>query len=146
MSISWGLHDLWGSSLILYMWLSLMLRPVSMGSQDSVQELLGNRLTPSLLWGDFCSVNQCFPFILQETIYVKQKLEASNSNMTPKTTQVVPISTQQGWPWAKARWATALGLTSKLGLIQKKFKTLIERSQYIYIYKIKKAHILKTSL
>ena len=94
MSISWGLHDLWGSSLILYMWFSLMLRPVSMGSQDSVQELLGNRLTPSLLWGDFCCVNQCFPFILQETTYVKQKLEASNSNMTPKTTQVIPISTQ----------------------------------------------------
>jgi hypothetical protein len=23
----------------------------------------------------------------------------------------------QGWPWARARWATALGLTLKLGLI-----------------------------
>jgi hypothetical protein len=31
----------------------------------------------------------------------------------------------QGWPWARASWATALGLTSKLGLIPKSFKTLI---------------------
>jgi hypothetical protein len=31
----------------------------------------------------------------------------------------------QGWPWARARWATALGLTSKLGLILKSFKALI---------------------
>jgi hypothetical protein len=41
----------------------------------------------------------------------------------------------QGWPWARARWATALGLTSKLGLIPKFFKAFIERIQYIYIYK-----------
>jgi hypothetical protein len=31
----------------------------------------------------------------------------------------------QEWPWARARWATALSLTSKLGLIPKSFKTLI---------------------
>jgi hypothetical protein len=31
----------------------------------------------------------------------------------------------QGWPWARARWATVLGLTSKLGLILKSFKALI---------------------
>ena len=33
----------------------------------------------------------------------------------------------QGWPWARAKWATVLGLTSKLGLIPKNFKALIER-------------------
>lgn len=64
--LSWCLHDLWSSSLMLSLWLSLMLRPIRMGSQDSVQELLGNRLTPSLLGGNLCCVNQCFPFILQK--------------------------------------------------------------------------------
>jgi hypothetical protein len=34
----------------------------------------------------------------------------------------------QGWPWVRARQATALGLTSKLGLVPKFFKALIERS------------------
>ena len=42
------------------------------------------------------------------------------------------------------RWATALGLILKLGLIPKIFKALIEMPQYIYIYKkIKKAHVFK---
>jgi hypothetical protein len=35
----------------------------------------------------------------------------------------------------KGELATVLGLASKLGLIPKKFKTLIERPQYIYICK-----------
>jgi hypothetical protein len=42
---------------------------------------------------------------------------------------------QQGWPWARAKWATALDFTSKLGLIPKNLKALIEKPQYIYIYK-----------
>jgi hypothetical protein len=52
-----------------------MLRPVSMSSQDSVQELLGNRLAPSLLRGNPSCVNQCLPFILHKpsTISYKQK-------------------------------------------------------------------------
>ncbi|KAK7841560.1 hypothetical protein CFP56_015330 [Quercus suber] len=42
--LSWCLHDHWSSSLMLSLWLSLMLRPIRMGSQDSVQELLGTGL------------------------------------------------------------------------------------------------------
>ena len=45
------------------------------------------------------------------------------------------IYDKQGWPWARARWATVLGLTSKLGLIPNFFKAFIERFQYIYRYK-----------
>ena len=52
----------------------------------------------------------------------------------------------QGWPWARARWATFLGLISKLGLILKFFKVLL-KGLNIFIYaKIKKAHIFKKSL
>ena len=44
----------------------------------------------------------------------------------------------QGWPWARASRVTALGLTSKLGLIPNFFKTLIILYYiilyYIYIY------------
>lgn len=61
----WGLHDLQdSSSLMLSMLLNWMLRPVCMGSQDSVQELLRDRLAPSLLWRDSCCMNQCFPLVL----------------------------------------------------------------------------------
>ena len=51
---------------MLTMLLSLMFRPVSMSTQDSVQELLRHRFSPSLLRRDSCCVNQCFPFILQK--------------------------------------------------------------------------------
>lgn len=83
MSISWSLHYLQGSSLMLPVLLSWMLRPVGMGSQDSVQELLRDRLAPSLLRGDFCCVNQCLPFVLHksEKHISFQKSEASNKHM-----------------------------------------------------------------
>jgi hypothetical protein len=46
-----------------------------MCSQHPVQELLGHRLTPSLLRGNLRRVNQCLPFILHKpsTISYKQK-------------------------------------------------------------------------
>lgn len=53
------------SRMMLALLFGLMLRPVTMSSQDPVQEFLGNRLSSSLLGGNFCRVNQCFPLILQ---------------------------------------------------------------------------------
>ncbi len=41
------------------------------------------------------------------------------------TLAVVHLVCTQGWPWARARWATAPGLISKLGLIPKFFKAFI---------------------
>jgi hypothetical protein len=58
---------------------------------------------------------------------------AINVVLTSAEVAVEGFCMSQGWPWARARWATALGLTSKLGLIPKNFKALIERPQYIYI-------------
>lgn len=47
---------------------SLMLRPVSMGSQNSVQEFLRYWISSPLLRGNLRYVNQCFPFILQMVV------------------------------------------------------------------------------
>lgn len=55
--ISRGLCNLHNTALMLAMLLSLVLAPVRMGSQYSVQKLLRNRLSPSLLRRDFCGVN-----------------------------------------------------------------------------------------
>lgn len=65
-SFSWGFCNLQGSrsSLMLSMLFGLVLRPKSMSSQNSVQELLRHWLSSPLLRGDGCSVHQCFPFIL----------------------------------------------------------------------------------
>lgn len=53
------------TSLVLALLLSLVLAPVRMGSQYSVQKLLRNRLSPSLLRRDLCGMNQGLPFVLQ---------------------------------------------------------------------------------
>jgi hypothetical protein len=51
------------------------------------------------------------------------------------------------WPWARARWVTALGLISKLGIIPKFLLRLILKGLNIFIYtKIKEAYIFKISL
>lgn len=60
------IRDSRNSNLMLPMLLSLMFRPIGMSRQDSVQQLLGHRFSPSLLRGDSCCVNQCFPFILNK--------------------------------------------------------------------------------
>jgi hypothetical protein len=51
---------------------------------------------------------------------------------------------RQGVACARARWATALGLTSKLGLIPKIFKALIWKTLiYLYIQELKRLIYLK---
>ena len=80
-----------------------------------------------------------------ETVYQVTKKNASLKLNQAKNNEDVRCA--QGWSWASARWATNLGLTSKLGLIPnffkalmshfkirshpKIFKILIKRPQYI---------------
>lgn len=45
--------------------LGLLLRPVGLGGEDAVQELLGDGLSPPLLGGNPGRVHQRLPLILQ---------------------------------------------------------------------------------
>jgi hypothetical protein len=69
--------------------------------------------------------------------------------------ECLPINLSQGWAWARARWAIALGLTPKLGLIPNIFKDLIiSKGLQKFIIspytkkkkKFEKAHMFKTNL
>jgi hypothetical protein len=54
---------------------------------------------------------------------------------------------RQGWPSTRVRWATALSLTPKLGIIPKIFKALIILKDLKLIKKkIERAHRFKTNL
>ena len=57
-----------------------------------------------------------------------QAIQKSRKSKTEENDNT-PEALEQGWPWARARWVTALGLTLKLGLIPKFLRPL-----YIYIY------------
>ncbi len=91
-------------------------------------------------------------YLTKESIILKiWKFWVSTCTHTPNKICKDQLPRNQGWPWARVKWATVLGLTLKLSLISKFFKALmphlkirshpkifkvlIERPQYIYIYK-----------
>lgn len=58
-----------GLWLVFELLFGLLLRPVSVGCKNPIQEFLGNRLTPPLLRGYSCRVHQSFPLVLHAQHY-----------------------------------------------------------------------------